>query len=301
MTKHFKIFSVFFSIAFGGLLFIASPVFAYSPLHFGTALNSGSGNGTSYNWAGYVASGGGFTSITSSWNVLQAISPSANTAEATWIGIGGVSSSDLIQAGTQTIINSSGQTTYQAFYEILPSDSIIIPVTINPGDSVTATLTQQSTSQWYVYFIDNTNGQNYQTTLSYNSSLSTAEWIEEMPTNANTNSFIPINNFGTRNFYNASTIRNGISQNLLQANSQPLTMMNSNQQALVTVSAIGSDGSSFNAGRTSVAPIISVYPSGNHGWHRVGRGIMGFISFRKAGYLNIRGGIGRRFIMGRFF
>ena len=301
MTKHFKIFSVFFSIAFGGLLFIASPVFAYSPLHFGTALNSGSGNGTSYNWAGYVASGGGFTSITSSWNVSQAISPIANTAEATWIGIGGVSSSDLIQAGTQTIINSSGQTTYQAFYEILPSDSIIIPVTINPGDSVTATLTQQSTSQWYVYFIDNTNGQNYQTTLSYNSSLSTAEWIEEMPTNANTNSFIPINNFGTRNFYNASTIRNGISQNLLQANSQPLTMMNSNQQALVTVSAIGSDGSSFTAGRTSVAPIISVYPSGNHSWHRVGRGIMGFISFRKAGYLNIRGGIGRRFIMGRCF
>jgi hypothetical protein len=287
-------------MALWGFLFSAVPVFAYSQYNSGTAVNSSSGAGTSYNWSGYVASGGSFTSVGSSWNISPAISPSANTAEATWIGIGGVTSSDLIQVGTQTIINSSEQIVYQAFYEILPSDSVIIPVTINPGDSVTATVSQQSAGQWNIYFIDNNNGQSYQASLQYSSSLSSAEWIEEMPTDASTNSFIPINNFGTRQFYNASTTKNGFSENLLNAGAQELTMINISGQALVSTSAIGSDGASFTATRTSAVPTISVSTFGRGNWRRVGRGISGF-AFRKTSYLNIRRGVGRRFIMSRFF
>lgn len=284
----------------GAFLFSATSVFAYSQYNSGTAVNSSSGTGTSYNWSGYVASDRSFTSIGSSWNISSAISPSANTAEATWIGIGGVTSNDLIQVGTQTIINSAGQITYQAFYEMLPSDSVSIPVTINAGDSVTATVSQQSTGQWSIYFIDNNNGQSYQTTLQYNSSLSSAEWIEEMPTNASANSFIPINNFGSRYFYNASTTKNGVSENLLNAEAQQLAMVNTSGQALVSTSGIGGDGASFTATRTSAVPTISVAPFGRGGWRRGGRGISGF-AFRKTSYLNVRRGIGRRFIMGRFF
>ena len=51
------------------------------------------------NWAGYVATGSSITSVTGSWTV-----PSAGTVppglSATWVGIGGYKTSDLIQAGT---------------------------------------------------------------------------------------------------------------------------------------------------------------------------------------------------------
>ena len=54
--------------------------------------------------------------------------------DATWVGIGGVTSNDLIQAGTQAIIQK-GQTSYEAWYELLPGYQTIIPLTINAGDS----------------------------------------------------------------------------------------------------------------------------------------------------------------------
>jgi hypothetical protein len=42
---------------------------------------------------------------------------------ATWVGIGGVNSRDLIQAGTQQQTTGTGQTQYQAWVEMLPQAS----------------------------------------------------------------------------------------------------------------------------------------------------------------------------------
>src|SRR5215472_9457606 len=54
------------------------------------------------NWAGYAAAISGVKSVTGSWTV-----PNAGTlppgVSSTWAGIGGLNTTDLIQAGTQQI------------------------------------------------------------------------------------------------------------------------------------------------------------------------------------------------------
>src|SRR5579884_3471735 len=65
---------------------------------------------TSLNWAGYLANSGGYTAVSSSWVVPSATGTgSSQSADATWVGIGGVSTNDLIQAGTENTVESNGQ------------------------------------------------------------------------------------------------------------------------------------------------------------------------------------------------
>ena len=239
-----------------------------------SAPNSGASAGTSYNWAGYVASGGGFTSLSGSWTVPQVSAGGNFSGNATWIGIGGVNANDLIQVGTQAVTQGS-TTTYQAWYETLPSLSQNMPITINPGDFITASLAESAAGQWTIFLRDNTDNQSFQTVVPYNSSSSSAEWIEEMPSQGN-GAFIPLDNFGSVQFYNAATVKNGQSLILSQTGAMPMTMINALNQALATPSAIGSDGQSFTITRTAAAPSSSVTPFGRRGQSRVGVGVNGF-------------------------
>src|SRR5207244_9005358 len=66
----------------------------------------------SSNWSGYVANGGSFTAVTATWVVPQ-VSATSTGADATWVGIGGLNSRDLIQAGTQASVGG-GSVTYEA-------------------------------------------------------------------------------------------------------------------------------------------------------------------------------------------
>src|SRR2546428_3477456 len=59
---------------------------------------------TSSNWSGYAAAGGTFTAVSGTWIVPQVTAAVAG-ADATWIGIGGVSGRDLIQAGKQANVS----------------------------------------------------------------------------------------------------------------------------------------------------------------------------------------------------
>lgn len=220
------------------------------------AINVGRGLNFSNNWAGYTATGGTFTSVSGSWVVPQ-VSATGTSSDATWVGIGGATSSDLIQAGTRGIVNN-GQVSYQAWYEMLPGNSQNIPLTISPGDSITASISQQSTNQWAISLIDSTTGQNYGTTVTYTSSLSSAEWIEEMPVLGN--SFIPLDNFGSVQFSALSTIKDGTSLTPANANAQPIVMVNSLNQVLAQPSAFGSDGASFTVTRTASTSTQTISP-----------------------------------------
>src|SRR6266567_8526810 len=59
------------------------------------------GENTSHNWSGYAATGGPFTGVNGTWTVPQPMLTGGPGVGATWIGIGGVTGPDLIQAGTQ--------------------------------------------------------------------------------------------------------------------------------------------------------------------------------------------------------
>ncbi len=63
------------------------------PLSFGTAVDAGSGS-ISSNWSGYVAQNQNtqYTSVAGSWIVPQVATTPSFQADATWVGIGGVSS-----------------------------------------------------------------------------------------------------------------------------------------------------------------------------------------------------------------
>ena len=238
--------------------FYARPAFAQELPGF--AVNSGASSNNSLNWSGYAATGGSYTSVNGTWTV-PAISAASNSgASVVWVGIGGVSGRDLIQAGTQAITDSTGQTSYKAWYELLPAGSRIIPLTINANDSVTVSMSKQTDGQWLIDFKNNTRGQDHQTIVAYNSTLSSAEWIVEVP--AIQRSFTALNDFGTVNFTNCAVGQNGVLVSPDQSTARNITMINSNHEALASASSIyrSGAGASFSVTRSD-AVSMAVRPT----------------------------------------
>jgi hypothetical protein len=157
-----------------------------------------------------------------------------------------VTTGDLIQVGTQNIITASGQVSTSAFYELLPNFSQPVPgVTVSPGDSMAASLSEVSSGQWTIGITDKTNGESYTTTVSYASSRSSAEWIEEDPSFAFRRQ-IPFDNFHEASFTSGLTIADGSTVNIATSTAQPVTMTNNIGQTIALPSVIGSDGASFS-------------------------------------------------------
>ncbi len=157
----------------------------------------------SSNWSGYAIahyqSGQSYTSAQATW-VLPAVTwgpTTSNTSEeysATWVGIGGFclnalctrANKTLIQLGTAQYVSSSGVTSYSAWYEMLPQSPVNIPITVSPGDQITASLQCVSacsakTQVWQLSIKDITTGYNWSQNFNYSSSLASADWIEEAP------------------------------------------------------------------------------------------------------------------------
>ena len=205
--------------------------------------------GESSNWSGYFATGGTFTAVSATWVIPQPSASSTSGVDAAWVGIGGVSSHDLIQAGTQETELSTGYTQYQSWTEILPQASETVPLAVHAGDSVTVSISQSAAGPWLITVGNNATGKSYQTQTEYASSLSSAEWVEEAPSGGRT--VLPLDNFGSITFTNGSTVKNSKSVNLQQANAQPITMINGNKQPLATPSVLSADGAGFTVTRTA--------------------------------------------------
>ena len=217
---------------------------------------------TSSNWSGYSVSGGNFTSVTGTWTV-PTVATTTTGADATWVGIGGITSNDLIQAGTEATV-SRGEVTYNAWIEMLPASSKPVSLSVNAGDSVTVSITQKVGLDWLISMKNNTTGGAYSTTVQYRSSNSSAEWVQEAPSvNRGT---VPLDDFGTLTFKGASAVRDGNRQALNALGPQGITMINGARQALAVPSGIASDGMSFSVTRTQ-APSTS---SGGTGRRRRG-------------------------------
>jgi hypothetical protein len=204
------------------------------------------GDGVSQNWSGYAATGGTYTGVSGSWTVPQFSPDSLAGADATWVGIGGVNTRDLIQAGTQQTVSGSGSTQYQAWVETLPQASHPVPLTVSAGDSISVAISQlpQSQDQWQINFTNNTTGQTYQVTEHYASSLSSAEWIEEAPSAARGRQ-LPLDQFGSVSFGQGSAVKNGQTVSIAASGAQPITLVASSSRQVARPSTLGADGSSF--------------------------------------------------------
>jgi len=201
---------------------------------------------TSTNWSGYAATGGTYTSVTGTWNVPN-VATTTSGADATWVGIGGINTSDLIQAGTEATV-SGGEVAYNAWIEMLPAASRPVSLSVNPGDSVTVTITQKSTLDWLIEMKNNTTGGRYSTTVQYRSSRASAEWVQEAPSIGR--GIVPLDDFGTVKITGATAVRDGSSLNLSDLGAKAITMINGARQALAIPSVIGADGASFTVTRT---------------------------------------------------
>jgi len=210
-------------------------------------------SGQSHNWSGYSASGGSFTAVSATWMVPQPTG-AAFGADATWVGIGGVRSRDLIQAGTEQTVSPNGRVSYQAWIEKLPQVSHPVQLRISPGDSVTVSIGEQQEGSWLVSIKNNNTGQSFQTTEQYQSSHSSAEWVEEAPSGRR--GVLTLSNFGTVKFSNASAMKDGKTVSVADAGGRAITMIDRNDQPIAQPSQLGSDGASFSVTRVS-APASS--------------------------------------------
>jgi len=136
----------------------------------------------STNWSGIAVTGKTYTNVKGSWTVPTAESAGGARYAADWVGIGGYSSGDLIQAGTSEQF-VGGVASYNAWTEILPASEVVIPgFTVQPGDRMTVNITKGSGTNWKIVVTDSTSGKSFTKKLRYASLESSAEWIHEAPT-----------------------------------------------------------------------------------------------------------------------
>ena len=211
--------------------------------------------GTSRNWSGYVATGATYTSVTGTWIVAKP-DPKTPGIDATWVGIGGATTTDLVQAGTEATVNPDGTVTYDAWTETLPQSTRTVTLSVSAGDTVTVNLTEQSAGSWLIDMKNVTTGRSYTTTVRYSSSKTSAEWIEEAPSIGR--GIAPLDSFGTVKFSAANTVADGKTMSLKGAGAKSVTMSNAAGQPLAVPTAIGGDGASFSVDRTNT-------PSGGSG------------------------------------
>lgn len=158
-----------------------------------------SADATSGNWSGYYLEGSGFTGVSSTFTVPNVSAASTNTDTSEWIGIDGVSNANLIQAGvTEDYSVATNQIDIYAWWEILPAPSTRISAAIvspSPGDRVSISIGQQSVGLWSVRVSDDTIGQVFTISLSYNGPLTSAEWIVEAATSSLTGDVLTLGQY----------------------------------------------------------------------------------------------------------
>ncbi|MHB1712634.1 MAG: G1 family glutamic endopeptidase [Acidimicrobiales bacterium] len=235
-------------VALGGVLLRKNGSVAL-PRHGGTT--------TSLNWSGYAVTGKNITAAASTFTVPAAGLVPPGFA-ATWTGIGGYSSTDLIQAGTAeqslpTLPFIGAQ--YYAWYELLPGSENQLTrcnpdpnCTVNPGNVVTVNISQvggsSAPNNWLIK-MTNLGHWKWSKIVSYVSTNSSAEWILEAPTVTVLQSLLaPV---GTVGFGPVSTYSTGGGNPIDLAQGSPTQIVLSpggvNE---ATPSAIASNGQSFN-------------------------------------------------------
>jgi len=208
---------------------------------------------TSSDWSGYSVSTSlknpqpKVTSVAGSWTVPSVTPAQGYSYSAAWIGVGGQFDQTLIQTGTQHD-SLNGDQSYLAWYELLPDLPITITtLRIKPGDTIKATITQTDsiTNTWSINISDQTTGQSYRTSIVYGSTMLSAEWVVERPTIGNRLGALA--NFGSVKFTDCSATVGGKTGKITDFPSSQFTMINRQNVALVSLSSIGQDGSSFTA------------------------------------------------------
>jgi peptidase A4-like protein len=195
----------------------------------------------SSNWSGYVAGNAYYSGVSA---LIQAPLPYAFQSlgvVASWVGIGGSTSPDLIQAGVEEV-NSGPFVGYHAWYEMLPQASRNIVMDIQPGAWVHFDVHETAPDVWQISIVNGTNV--FQRQVRYRSSHSSAEWVVEEPALYN-GQLLPLAGVTGANFGNMLAIANGNVAKPSQLFPQTVGIVTHFGLVKAAPSGLGPDGSSF--------------------------------------------------------
>ncbi len=219
----------------------------------GERLPTHGGTTDSLNWSGYAVtpSSSNITAVSSTFTV-----PSAGLVPpgfaATWTGIGGYNTSDLIQAGTAEQSAPSNPLLgdqYYAWYELLPASETQLTnctgdpnCTVTPGDNITVNISQVSGNTWSISMTD-AGKWSWSQDVNYASSESSGGWILEAPTLVAQTVLAPVGtvHFGPTSTYTAG----GVTHTIAEGNPTQI-FLSPGVVNEATPSALASDGQSFN-------------------------------------------------------
>ena len=81
-------------------------------------------------------------------------------------------------------------------------------------------------------------------TEQYESSLSSAEWIQEAPFARRR--VLPLTEFGSITFSAGSAVRDGVSMSIADLGARAISLIDNNRRAIAVPSPLGIDGTSFS-------------------------------------------------------
>jgi hypothetical protein len=220
--------------------------------HGHAALPRHSATVDSLNWSGYAVTGSGISGVTGTFVV-----PSAGLVPpgfaATWAGIGGYNTRDLIQAGVAENSLPSNPLLgpqYYAWYELLPAGETQLSgcspdpsCAVGPGDSIEVNISSAGSGTWNIS-MTNAGKWSFSKTVAYSSSESSAEWILEAPTLAILQTLLaPV---GTVHFGPTSTFTSASGTETIAGGSPVQIDLGLGLVNEAIPSALASDGQSFN-------------------------------------------------------
>ena len=202
---------------------------------------------TSENWAGYVycpafdgeacpepSSSSEIQGVQGSWTIPGVAATSSATEDlASWVGIGGFGTSDLVQAGFDEEPLPGLGVIYNAWWEMLPAYSTPVSLspdaTIHPGDQVSVSIEYSGFDSggqvWHFEIWDISTNSSWSANElcgagCTSSEFGSAEWIGESPEVGSTIVQLPA--FSTWEFRGAQFYTNGSTWVNLQASDSPL-------------------------------------------------------------------------------
>jgi hypothetical protein len=174
------------------------------------------------NWSGYVVSGSAaapvtYSSVTGTWTVPKATCNAASTAggfSTVWIGLGGYTTKNQEEVGTDSNCSTKDKPTYYAWFELVPFIAYNVPTNdkVLAGDTITGTVNILSTTLVQLQIQNQTRNWNFSRTITFSAQdTSTAEWISEAP--ASCLRFVcgeaNLANFGSVTMRSISAVGNG--------------------------------------------------------------------------------------------
>ncbi len=233
---------------------------------------------SSTNWAGWADINDTFKTVSSQWTepTVNCSAPSTSsggggllgglggllgggggggtsptTYSSFWVGLDGYSSSSVEQDGTSADCTSSGPD-YYAWYEMYPSGEAPLSSTqyhVNAGDVMTGTVSFNATSNAYTLSLSDQQGKwTYSTTIAESGlARSSAEFVAEAPSECSILYCdpLPLSNFGTATFFNASAADGSGQLKPISAFSDAAIEMVDNGTTLAQPGALNASGNGF--------------------------------------------------------